>query len=538
MPLRTRWPAQLDPAVVATVTGALMTTAVLIGPALRPGYALFLDHITVPDPARPRWVDLETSEGLRAWPLSGVAWAWSRLLPAWGLQHLILLAAVLGAGLGAGLVLRHRGWGASLSAAVLAIANPYVVERLLLGQAALLLAYAVLPWVVIASRQPSVPRRVGWASLAILPAAVTPWGAVVAGLSAVALAAWRRRTFSEVAAQAVVSAALCLPWLLPALRIGPGPGDPNGAHAFRLADDVGLGTFAAALTGGGVWAPSAQPDGRDGALGVAVTGLVVILALTGVWATARARPRAGGLLAAVWLGVPAVTALLSGPALGLWADLQSAPAVALFRDLHRLLAPSTLALALLLAVGLHRVVAATTGGHRVAAMALSVVLPLSVATMLVPGAPARLHGAYLPGPFSSEWSAALASSEAPGRVLTLPWQPLRRSAWMPQTFLDPTGKALGGRTVGDLSLSVTRDGRTIVVRDAPSSDGADDTLARNLTTHPGVPVPSELLVSSGITHILIWKGSPGVIPGLPHGWVVTFTGRDFEVWSVQGATNR
>jgi hypothetical protein len=537
----TRRPTRPAPSIVAAVAGAVATAAVLVGPALGPGYALYLDHVAVPDPARPQWQDLGAPSGLRAWPVSGVTWAWSQLLPTWTFQHLVLVAAVLGAGLGVGMVLRLQGRVVAFSGAVLAIANPYVVERLLLGQASLLLAYAALPWIVLASRQPTPRRRVGLVTLASVPAALTPWGALVAGMGAVSVALIRRRSGGEVASQALASGALCLPWLVPALLMRPGPADPQGAYAFRLADDVGLGTLGSALAGGGVWSSAAQLSARQGAVGVTSTVVIVTLAALGAWSVTRARPLVGTVVVATWLGIPLATALLSGPALPLWADLQTAPGMALFRDLHRLLAPSVVALVLLAAVGTRRLVSATAQGQRAATAALGVVLPVSLAVMLVPGGPARLHSAYEPGPFSQEWARAVAATGDTGRVLSLPWQPLRQTAWMPYPFLDPTGNSMGVRAVTDPTLTVVRDGRSITVRDPARSPGQgdlDDTLVRHLTRTSGDPVPSELLASSRIQHVLVWKDSPGPMSGRPSEWTVTFSGADFEVWSDEGVASR
>jgi hypothetical protein len=537
MPPHTRRRAEIDPAVVATVLGAVSTTAILIGPALRPGYALFLDHIAVPDPARPDGGHLSTPEGLRAWPLSGVTWAWSQLLPTWGFQHLVLLWALLGVGVGSGLVLRHWGWGPALAGSVLAIANPYLVERLLLGQAGLLLAYTSIPWIVLASRRGSSSIRVGLASLACVPAALTPWGGLVAGACAVGVASARRRRPGEIAGQLAVSALLCLPWLVPALRMPPVQADPAGALAFRLADE-GPGVFASALTGGGVWSASAQLPARATFVGVAATAAAVVLALLGAWAVARVQRRSAVVLVLTWLSIPALATVLSGPALELWSGAQTVPAVAVFRDLHRILAPSVLALVLLMALGLREMVHLVARSQAAARVTLALVLPASLATMLVPGATGRLHTAYEPRPFSSEWSTVTSAiGSPPGRVLSLPWQPLRRTGWMPQPFLDPTSRAFRQTTLSDTTLTVQRDGRTITVREPHAATG-DDALVQFLSESKNGPVPAELLETSGVTHVLVWNDSPGIVPGRPRGWEIAFSGVDFVVWSGPGAATR
>src|SRR5690606_943867 len=112
-----------------------------------------------------------------------------------------------------------------------------------------------------------------------------------------------------------------------------------------------------------------------------------------------------------------------------------------------------------------------------------------------------------------------------------------RAEWAPETFLDPTTKALGSRVIADRTLTVVRSEGAIAVRDGMTGLATllPDTLEPKLTGRDSEPVPSELLTSSGIMHVLVWKGSPGFVPALPGGWMVTFSGSDFEVWSVDGS---
>ena len=521
---------------------SLLVAGALLGASLRPGYALFLDHVTVPSPAAPDWEYLRSAAGLRAWPLDGVMWAWSLLLPPWLLQHAILLGSLVGAGVGAGLVLRRRGMIAMATATVLAMANPYVIERLLLGQAALLLGYASLPWLVVASRQGSMRRRVTLASTTVLVAALTPWGAVVAGSAAVLVAVLRHRSRAEVLLQAALSVTIWLPWLVPAVSGPSSQADPAAASAFRLADDIGLGTFLSALVGGGVWSEGAALEARAGPLGL--IGLLAVMTLGGVGLLEliRGRHPLAPALAVTAVAVPVVTALLSGPLLGVWTALQEVPGIALFRDLHRMLAPSVMAMVLLTAVGTSAVISRVSQERRILSTPLAVVVPVALALVLVPGAPDRLRSAYEPRPFSSQWPAVLATMDS-GRVLSLPWQPLRRVGWMPQTFLDPTGKALADRVLADTTLTVERDGRRIRVAGSAGADGAetdvaDDTLRRWLGRSSADPIPSELLTGSEIEHVVVWTGSPGVVPGMPQAWTTTFSGSDFVVWSGPSVASR
>lgn len=533
MRLRTDLTTREFTAALPALLGAGAATGVLIWPALRPGYALYFDHVTVPSPARPSWEALMSPSGLRGWPLDGVAWLWSQVLPSWALQHTVLVMALFGAGLGAGLVLRRWGGPAAFAASILAVANPYVAERLLLGQTVLLLGYAALPWIVIASRQRTVCHRLAMVTLASAPAALTPWGSILAAVGAFGLALARRRSWSEVGAQLVASSLWLLPWLVPALAGSSGGADPRGAVAFRLADDLGVGTLLAALGGGGVWSAAASLGSPAGLLGGAGVALLLGLAALGLAVMRQRTGQRAWVVAAVAVAVPVLAAAVSGPALEFWARAQAIPGVALFRDVHRGLAPAVVATVLLASIGLGRLVAAVTREDRRIRVALGALVPICLAAVLVPSAPSRIHAAYKPQPFSADWSRSLGAVEE-GRVLSLPWQPLRRVPWMAQTFLDPTPKALGARALTDTTLTVSRNGEEIVVAD-PSATHAEqnfvDTLRPYLTHPAGEPLPSGLLTSNGVSHILIWNGSPGFLPQLPDGWHVTQTSQDFVVWS-------
>ena len=403
-------------------------------------------------------------------------------------------------------------------------------------------AFPLLPWLVIASRQSSMRRRVTLTSATVLVAGLTPWGAVLAGTSAVLLAVLRRRDPGEVVLQTAVTLTIWLPGLVPALAGSPGAADPDGARAFRLADDIGVGVFPSALVGGGVWSDAATLPARAGLLGVVGLLVVLILGVLGFVELRRGSPHAALAMVVTAVGVPLIGALLSGPLLAWWTNMQQIPGLALLRDLHRVLAPSVVATVLLAAVGMSALLRRASGGHRSLEVPVAVIVPAAVALILVPGAPDRVRAAYEPRPFSPEWEAVATAVDS-GRVLSLPWQPLRRVAWMPQTFLDPTAKAVPGRVLSDGTLTIERDGGLIRVADSADvgagvDDVADDTLRRWLSLGLDDPLPSEFLSGSGIEHIVVWKGSPGSVPDIPPTWTTTFFGADFAVWSGPSAVSR
>src|SRR5206468_1421995 len=98
---------------------------------------------------------------------------------------------LLGAGLGVAAVLRRQPVAARLAAATAAVWNPYVVERLALGQWALLWSYAALPWLIVTIT--AVRGRAGLAARAgtLAAASITPTGGVIAAVSAVTLSSRR-----------------------------------------------------------------------------------------------------------------------------------------------------------------------------------------------------------------------------------------------------------------------------------------------------------------------------------------------------------
>src|SRR6516225_2732249 len=101
-----------------------------LGPGLRRGFLLSYDMVVVPrQPFTPA--------------LAGLA---GDLV-----QKLLLLSIFMLACSGAAALLAREPWFARLAAGVFYAWNPFVAERLIIGQWALLLGYAGLPWVLRAA---------------------------------------------------------------------------------------------------------------------------------------------------------------------------------------------------------------------------------------------------------------------------------------------------------------------------------------------------------------------------------------------------
>lgn len=506
---------------------SVLVSVGLFGGAGGPGLRLFRDFVAVPGPGRPQSILPGTWAELRAWPLDGVAWALSGVLPPGWQQWLMLLAVPVLAGTGTAILVAPRGRAPAVVAAVLASWNPYVVERLLLGQPPTLLAYAALPWVALAarSRVPS-PGRAALLLTAALPAALTPWGGLMAaGVAIGATVSQPARSRTALREAVLVSLLWCLPWLVPALVVGPsGNPDVDGAAAFRLADDTGLGTLWSALTGGGVWSSAAVPSTRHGAAaGLASAALLALAVLGGLRLKGKRRWQA----LIVLLGPATMLALLSGPALTVFAHAQGLPGVALFRDQHRLLGVAALSQAILVACLVERLQVPLCGWRVLPVVAGAA----SIAVLACPDAPRLTSDAYRTRVFPADWTQFVADVDAePGSVvISFPWQPLRQPAWAAgSTFLDPTPRALPGRVMTSSELRVRRDGQVLVVDDAPSGDATEWSAGR-------VSVSS--LRAHRVTHVLEWLGTPGQLPDevSKRGWQLVRDGSNWRLWRVNAS---
>ncbi|MFE3459834.1 hypothetical protein ACFXKD_20005 [Nocardiopsis aegyptia] len=395
-----RWPERLLPWTVGVLAGILA-----LGPALGPGYVLRYDMVFVPD--LPLGTVLRGADGFpRAIPSDAVVALASLVLPGDAVQSLALLAVFAVGGAGAARLMlgalgapggpgRVSALLASAAAGTAFVWNPFVAERLLLGQWAMLLGYAGLPWVVGAVSRLAVvegPRSTGRALArlvcALIPAAVGGFSSVVltaltagpvaltrqtpktpatpapaapgdsgargraapAGAGRVpgggVTARWWGRGLLLVLALVVVS----LPWLLPSLVSGAAT-DPAGVAAFAARSDTPFGVAGSLALLGGVWNSGAVPPGYGEPVTATARSLLVLVSLAGwVWWMRRARPAFGpglSVAAVVGLAVALLGASPTGQALvraliGFW------PGFGPLRDGQLYVAP----LALVQALGL------------------------------------------------------------------------------------------------------------------------------------------------------------------------------------------
>ncbi len=452
---RTRVAAAAPDLVAAGVS--VVVAVVVLGPALlAPGSVLRGDMVFVPQqPWKDAWLGLDGSVP-RAVPMDALVSLATQVVPGGWLQKILLLISFVAAGTGIARLVRHVV-GASSWAVVAAVAaylwNPWVVERLSIGQWATVTGYALLPWVVLAAwRVRDDATR--WPALLVtlvLSAVCSPSSGLTAALVALAVVVTRWRAVLVVVAGAGVANA---PWLVPGLTLGDRVdlGGAGGFASFGARAESSLGVLPSVLSLGGIWKESVVPAERTSELVVAAALLVSAVA---VLALVRARADSGLTRSLLATGAVAVAlAVVPAWAPDALADVSRVvPGTSILRDSHRYLAPLALVLALgvaLVVVGLRRRTAAGQEGLLVPTLAL-----VAAPVLLLPSAVWGLTGDLRPVTYPAEWdtvSAILADEAAgSGDTIVLPWVgSYRRLGWNDsRASLDPAPRLLPGEVLID-----------------------------------------------------------------------------------------
>jgi hypothetical protein len=508
------------PSTAVLLTTAAAVTLAVLGPVLvRRGYVLSYDMVVVPDPPLAARV-LGTDGGVpRAVPSDLLVVALSWVAPADLVQKAILVAvaglAVVGAGrLAASVTGCSRT--ASVVAGLVYAWSPFLAERLVLGQWALLLGFAALPWALaaavdVAAEVPGAPARLcAWT----VPAAVGGGNATVllaTPVLVVLVHAGRRRAGATALYLAFV-VAMSLPWVLPAvLRPGGLPSDPAGVDAFAAAPDGPLGTLGSLATLGGIWNAAVVPPERGNVvLAVAALACVVAVVLAAGPAVWRSGPGGRALFVAGLAGLVAPALLATSPGrAALSAVVAQVPGGGLLRDGQKLLAPWVLLVAVLAAVAAdraRRAVAPLRLGPVVGAAAAA--LPVALLPSLALGASGRLAPATYPASWTTV-RAALDADPAAGAVVVLPWAPYRRFAWNDsRVVLDPAQRISDRPVVLDDRLPLRsgtvagedrRAAAVLALLEAPAT-------ARTVAGDTALP---RGLAGLGFRYALVHRGQPG-----------------------------
>lgn len=498
------------------LVAAAAAAAVVLGPALGAREILARDLVALDAPVlTPRLLGLG-HEPPRGVPSDALVAVLGQALPPGVVVAWVCLACLVAAGAGVARIaldLSGARVGATV-AAVVAVWNPWVVERLAIGQWPLLLGYAALPWLV--RRLTSArcgPGTVGLVVLGSLGGAVS-WTLVALGCLGAggALLVARRRAPRRRTAEVVLALlGSAVPWAVPALLRPGGTGsDPAGFSVFAPRPDLPAGTWVSVLTGGGIWNGEVVPPGRDSLPGA--IGALALLAL-GVAGLALVMRRAVGDRAegTAQTGAPPLAMVLAGAA-GLlvvlvagWepagAVLAALPGGGLLRDSTRMTAPWVLALAVGAGALAARVAA---GGWRWPAAALAL-LPVAA----LPGAALGAGGALAPtrSPESVHTIAAAVDADpAPGAVAVLPWAAYRRYDWNGERpSVQPWSRLVHRRVVasGDLPVLTSR-GEVTVAGEDPLADRVHAALASD--------DPAGALTRTGVGLVLV--DAPASAPAL------------------------
>ncbi|WP_173529882.1 hypothetical protein [Nonomuraea antri] len=479
----------------AGIAAALLGLALgclALGPALAWGFTLIQDMVFVPEPAFSRFTFGLAGGAARVVPSDAVVTALAQVLPAELVQKLILLAIfVLGCS-GAALLVPSQALGPRLVAGAFYVWNPYVAERLLIGQWALLLGYAGLPWVVRAV----CARR--WPFLAMLPAAVGGFAAMtVSAITAVPLALFGPGRWAAFARVAVVVGLFSLPWLaVTALRPEGLTGDPAGVDAFASRADGPFGVVASLLSLSGIWNAYSVPPGYDTVIGALARLALVLAGVAGFALLGRGLDCRRGLAAAAAAGLAIALAGVSEPGrVALRWLVESWGGFAVFRDAQQFNAP----LALLAAVGLGLLTEAARGAlarpRWLGALAL---VPVAVLPTMAWGA----LGALGSVPYPDGWRAArevIRQDRAGGDVLVLPFESYRRFPWNAnRAVLDPAQRyfAVPGRRV--VCADAMRVGELVVRSEDPRAQEVERVLEG----------PSPDLPGAGFRYVVVNAGTP------------------------------
>lgn len=474
---------------VGVLVWSFSLAALALGPllgALLPGggHLLLRDGVTTP---RSHLTDsaLGLGEGAaRAVPQDAVVAVASSVIDGGALVVGILLLALTGAGVGAGVLIARlldtTAAAPRMVAATVAIWNPYVAERLLQGHWSLLVGYAALPWTVVAAA--ALRREIGSRSVAAIVlclgiAGLTPTGLLMNALLAVAVvlapgAPRRLATGIVLSATALLSA----PWSVAALTSGAGAAsDPAGVAAFAARAEPGLGTVGSLAGLGGIWNGDAVPSSRTTWWALVGTALLLVVAAAGV--PALWRRRSPVIVAVTGLGLLAVlVAALAATPLGLdvgrWAA-ESVPGAGLLRDGQKWVA--------LWMPGL--VLAAAAGASSAVRAGVASLLVVAALPDLAWG----VGGALRPVQYPDDWTRVAATIGASERdVAVLPSGTFRVFPFSGDVpVLDPAPRWLAADVLqtGDLPV-----GGQVVAGEGERAREVEDQLLAGRAPDPGLGV--------------------------------------------------
>lgn len=436
----------------------LVLVLLLLGPALLPGFVLSYDMVWVPDLAL-RADLLGVGSALpRNIPSDAVVAVVDELVPGMLLQKLVLVGALVSAGLGCQALVGGTLL-ARLVAGSLAVWSPFVAERLVIGHWPVLLAYGLLPWLLLAGRAEGRHRWLRLGLLLPLGSLSASAGLMSAAAALAGVAGERpgRRTLATVAGLCL---AVNLPWVIGGLLAGGSARTAGADGVFVLSGEGWLPAPLAALGLGGIWnaevVPVSRTDGRAVVLLVALLALALLGARS--WWRSETPGRRAAVLALWLLGqIIAVSGWVAPQAVSLLGS--SLPGVGILRDGSRYLALALPLTVVLGAAGAEAIGARLSPVARIGVGMVLVLFPVTLAPDLARGVSGSVQAVAYP-PEYAEVRARLDRAGTTGDVLILPFTSYRAPAWNGyRKVLDPIPRVLSVPSVSSDDLIV--DDRTI-----------------------------------------------------------------------------
>lgn len=506
----------------------LVSTAVavvILGPMLLSrGYVLRGDLVFVPDqPWKDAWLGLD-GRVPRFVPGDAFLYGAGVLLPGDLVQKAVLLGALVLGGLGAARLVARWSLLPRAGAITLFLWNPWIYERLAIGQWGVVVGYLFLPWTALAAERvrdagPGEWRSwcglVGWLGLSAVFSPASGLVALATAAAVVLVGGGARRAAGTIG----IGLFLNLPWILPSLLYaGSLAAAPDQFRGFAPRGESGLGVVASVLSFGGIWKASVVPGERESAVIVALACLVTLTAVLGLRVAAKVERRRVlglGLVGGAAVVLALVTAI---PAVGSLLDDLSAqlPALGLLRDSQRFLGPAVLALV----PGIAGAVAwlQERAGHGREALHGVAVLLVVAPVLCLPSLAWGLGGDFRPVAYPQEWFRVRALLPE-GRTVVLPWRGgYRGFDWNDRrAALDPAPRFFAGDVVIDDRLFL--DGRTIE---------SEDPLLRAVDRALDSDDPAAALRRLGVRTVLLEKGN-GAVPLELTGARVLHDGRELTV---------
>lgn len=510
-------------------TWAVALAILMLWPLRSGGYLLGRDMVFTPHQALNAQTFGLGSAAPRAVPVDALVAIADRVLGGQLVGRLALFLPLVAVGLGLSRLIGGFRVPSVLAAVGVAVWNPYVVERMAIGQWALLWCYAALPWIVIGVRmRPGWGRRAA-VGLAVAAASITPTGGLIAtsfvigGLVATRSAGRGRAEACWTVATAV---ALQLPWIVAStVSTSSSTSDPAAVAAFAGRAEHAGGVALSLLGGGGIWNSEVVPASRSGPLAMVWLIGLVVAAIIGV----PVAQRVFGSRILRWLGIAAtvgfglaVAATVPGGRTVVRGLIDEVPGAGLLRDGQKWVMPLVFLEALLVGCaverGVQRVrVAAVLPGLAVAVMAA----PL----LLMPDAAATVHATVRPVRYPSDWRGVQRVLGKDGDVLALPFDAYRSFSWAPgRPVLDPAPRILSAPVVVQDRLQV--DGRSL---------GGEDRRAQAIgMALAGGDQLGTVLAMQSIKWVLVERGTPGKVPDLS-GLTLVYRGAALELYRVPGS---